>query len=345
MTERSPNLDLLRTMAVMFVVSSHLLLDNFPPLVGWFHLQSLGTLGVMIFFVHTCLVLLQSIERHTVINGAPPSALSFLVARAFRIYPMSIVVVVTLAMLERIATGTQPSLSTFLSNVFLIQNLTGDSNITPVLWSLPFELQMYLFLPALYSVASVPLWRSARTVALLWCASLGLIALFLLLGWNTDLIKFFPCFLPGVLAYTLRGAPKTWGSLLLFGYVGTLAFVYPLLVGMGLSATVLAWISCLSLGLLIPRCVQLESRWLQSCSSTIARYSYGIYLVHVPVMHLCFDYFGGLPGYLSWLSFFAGVAGLSYLGYHLIEKPGIEFGHALMRRMNARVSGTMRQLH
>jgi peptidoglycan/LPS O-acetylase OafA/YrhL len=59
----SRNLDLLRSLAVFFVVVSHI-----PHFVDWpllpYSFDALGRLGVAMFFVHTTLVLLQSLERH-----------------------------------------------------------------------------------------------------------------------------------------------------------------------------------------------------------------------------------------------------------------------------------------
>jgi peptidoglycan/LPS O-acetylase OafA/YrhL len=334
MSDRSPNLDVLRALAVSFVVTSHLLIEHHFTSIGSYHTQSLGTLGVLIFFVHTCLVLMQSLERQGRSYGHRSMALSFLIARAFRIYPMSIVVVVLVGLVDRISSHTHPTLFTFLSNVFLVQNLTGSSSVTPVLWSLPFEFQMYLFLPSLFIVASVATRHAWRWIAALWYVSVALVLLLWKLGLSFELIKFFPCFLPGVLAYCLRDTPKYCPSALLFGYVCAAATIFPVLVGLGCSATVLSWAICLVLGAIIPRCREVESRWLQQCGDTIARYSYGIYLVHVPILYLSFVYFHALPRLLAWLLFIGGVTTASYLAYHYIEKPGIAYGRALTHRLN-----------
>jgi peptidoglycan/LPS O-acetylase OafA/YrhL len=245
---------------------------------------------------------------------------------------MSIVIVVLVASVEWTFSDTPPSLFAFLSNVFLIQNLTGSPSVTPVLWSLPYELQMYLFLPALFTVASSG--RAWRRIVALWCASVALVLLLWRFGLGFDLIRFFPCFLSGVLAYCLRNTPRTRPPFLLFAYVGAVAAIFPLLVGMRLSATVLSWVICPMLAMIIPKCREVKSRWLQRCGDTIARYSYGIYLVHVPILYLSFKYFDTLPRFAAWALFISGVAIASYLAYHYIEKPGIEFGRVLMDRIN-----------
>src|SRR5690242_15749179 len=57
----SPNLDLLRTLAVLYVVIFHLLLFFEKTNLGL--LWSIGHWGVLLFFVHTSLVLMFSLER------------------------------------------------------------------------------------------------------------------------------------------------------------------------------------------------------------------------------------------------------------------------------------------
>jgi peptidoglycan/LPS O-acetylase OafA/YrhL len=331
--DHSPNLDLLRMLAVSFVVFSHLLIDNAMTHLGPYHSQTLGTLGVMIFFVHTCLVLMRSLERQDQCYGHRALAVSFLAARFFRIYPLSIFIVVVLAAARHMHAPAYPTLSTFLSNVFLVQNLTGAESVTPVLWSLPFEVQMYLFLPGLYwwtNTAAQPAWRP---IVGLWCGFVALSSVLWRLGMNVDLIKFFPCFLPGVLAYCMRQARWRWPPRVLFSYVLAAALIYPLLVGIGASATVLSWFICLILGALIPMCSGVTRRSLRLCGRVVARYSYGIYLVHVSVMNFAFHYVPGIPRSLAWFIFLVGIIVLPYCLYHLIEKPGIDVGRLLVARL------------
>jgi peptidoglycan/LPS O-acetylase OafA/YrhL len=84
MKQVSPNLDLLRASAVLLVFVSHL-----PYSVGssW-DLDFLGHYGVMMFFIHTSLVLAMSLARIERQNENVVT--SFYIRRAFRIYPLSI---------------------------------------------------------------------------------------------------------------------------------------------------------------------------------------------------------------------------------------------------------------
>lgn len=343
-TSSSPNLDLLRSLAISFVVISHLLLDQSLVNPGGFDTHILGTLGVLIFFVHTCLVLMFSLDRQTHILGTPPTTVSFLMVRAFRIYPLSIVVVVLLSLIERMHSGTGPSLPTFLSNIFLIQNLTGSANVTPVLWSLPYEFQMYFFLPVLFIWSRLSGKYSSSGIAALWCASVALVLVFWRLGIDFSLIKFFPCFLPGVLAFCQRRLPRNYSPGVLFAYVGAIAIIYPSLVGHGANATVLSWLICLMLGMLIPRCAEIRSDLIRKVGSVIARYSYGIYLVHDPIRHFSFHYLKGISPFTQWSVFVVAVAGLSYLAYHFIEKPCIELGRSAVNRFNFNRARTAQDL-
>lgn len=333
MNSASPNLDLLRSLAITFVVTSHLLLDRSLVNPGGYDTHTLGTLGVLIFFVHTCLVLMFSLQRQAGIYGNN-FAVSFMVARAFRIFPLSIIVVVLLALVERMHAGTGPSLPTLLSNILLIQNITGSASITPVLWSLPFEFQMYFFLPALYLLSQSSGKQSSRYIVALWCAFVGLVSVFWLLGVDFSLIKFFPCFLPGVLAFCQRRRTRNLPPAVLVAYVGGVALIYPLIVGHGVSATVFSWLICFVLGIIIPRCEEIKSHLVRTGSNIIARYSYGIYLVHDPIRYFCFHYLKGLSSFESWSLFICAVVGLSYLAYHWIEKPDIALGRVLVNRLN-----------
>src|SRR5271155_3842427 len=83
---KSTNLDFLRSIAVLLVFCSHL----FSLLLGeeekWGFLFHLGQLGVLMFFVHTCLVLMWSLARSS-LQGWRLFA-SFYIHRGFRLYPL-----------------------------------------------------------------------------------------------------------------------------------------------------------------------------------------------------------------------------------------------------------------
>ena len=60
---------LVGSLAVTFVTLSHGPGLAEKELIRVFHVPSVGALGVMIFFVHTCLVLMLSLERQTAYSG------------------------------------------------------------------------------------------------------------------------------------------------------------------------------------------------------------------------------------------------------------------------------------
>lgn len=315
------------------VIISHL-----GPAIGWsgdahFHLQALGLMGVAIFFVHTCLVLMMSMDR----EPGDGLAARFLIRRIFRIYPLSVVVVVALAAagIGRLHAGE------FAANLLLVQNITGAPSNPAPLWSLPFEIQMYLVLPALYGICRR---RSAvLLIALLWVASVLFIIAASRTAANYHLLKYVPCFLPGVLAFVLLSRAKRepglgWGTL--FAYVAVAATVFPVLVAKGAEETPLLWLICLGLGLLIPQCRQLKATWLAAAARTVATYSYGIYLVHGTCAEIAFGQLAGYPEVLKWAVFIGGTGLLSFAGYHLVEKPGIALGVRLAHRYRHRDSAS-----
>jgi peptidoglycan/LPS O-acetylase OafA/YrhL len=122
--------------------------------VGPVSLRAFGRWGVLIFFVHTCLVLSYSLERNS-------AFWPFLARRVFRIYPLSVVVVLCVVALAIPVgfPGDHFSLpnrepSNVLLNLLLLQNISGGISVLAPLWSLPYEMQMYLLLPALFYLIS-----------------------------------------------------------------------------------------------------------------------------------------------------------------------------------------------
>jgi peptidoglycan/LPS O-acetylase OafA/YrhL len=323
---QSANLDLLRSIAVAFVVLSHL-----RYFLGWSHeavysLETLGRQGVAIFFVHTTLVLLMSLERTRETFGA------FMVRRVFRIYPLACTVVVLTSLPGLL--GREPlDAGMFMSNLLLIQNVTGHPSSPQPLWTLPYELQMYLLLPALFGLT-----QTSR--AQLWVATLcgsALVAAFAAFAAGVDfrLLKFFPCFLPGALAFVFwRPRLPSW---ILFAYVAASSLIIPTLAAAGCPELPMFWIFCMLLGWAVASCRPVTSSPLAVVGKTIATYSYGVYLTHIIALGLAFA--DGGRGPLEWLICLAALPTLAWIAYRYLEHPAIQMGRRFATARPARMHG------
>ncbi|HEY4381158.1 MAG TPA: acyltransferase [Acidobacteriaceae bacterium] len=352
------NLDLLRAVAVGLVFAQHLLQSMGIPVVGDF-----GHLGVLFFFVHTSLVLMFSMDR----LGLSGTSLYrvFSIRRIFRIYPLSIVCVL-LVVGFHIPSDFWSSgyvwlgWPAFLSNCFLIQNITHTDSVSIVLWSLPFEVQMYAILPVLFWLTHR--FPSLRTVWIVWFAAVAIAtAEYILRGRGCDpgwmVTSYIPCFLAGVVAWRLmRGrAPRLHGALwiltlaaLVAAYIGVQAYG-PRLLGMldralrhrsgnwwPIYASMLDdCFFCGITGSLLPLFANVASMWLAALTRQIAKYSYGVYLSHVPILWLCFGVLRiGSPAGSAILALLL-TAAVSVVLYYAIEYPAIRFGkHLAMRTID-----------
>lgn len=316
------NLDLMRSFAVLLVVLDHILLAQGITTVGRWQPAWMGVAGVYLFFVHTCLVLMGSLERK-------PHTLDFYIRRAFRIYPLVLVALTAVLIFRAPVAGTptayfayaHPSLYDILANALLLQNLTGTDNLMSVLWSLPLEVDMYVLLPVLFFFVrrNLSLWP----LLLLWSLAAALALPYVDDG--NHFLTVIPCFLPGVMAYVLfrRTRPRLSAGL------------FPLFL-MGLCALFLlrpsvqnSWPLCLALGLGLPFFRQIRSVPIARASHEIAKYSYGMYLGHPFAIVLGFYL---LHGHALWLQLgvtLAAIVILSVAAYHLLEKPMINLGARL----------------
>ena len=291
---------MLRAFAVLVVAGSHLYrYCGFAPRYAVF-VANLGVGGVLVFFVHTSLVLLLSMQRMKPNN----LTLSFYIRRAFRIYPLCWVAIALV-----LATGLtdvdhqrilQMGWRGTLVSALLLQNVIRYPNIEMPLWSLPWEVQMYLFLPAFYfaltrhSRKSAPLamWVGATALAIA-CTSLSLPRAF-------HASIFPPMFIGGMVAYRLlSGAPVKlpsflWPIALLALMVARCSLLNQVLIDTPRNAIVNA-ITCLVLGLAIPLFEEVRCGWLSCLAHLIAKYSYGIYLLHVPCLALVFLHLSPFP--------------------------------------------------
>jgi peptidoglycan/LPS O-acetylase OafA/YrhL len=91
------NLDLLRTLAVCDVVGFHLLLFFKKGNLG--SIWAIGRWGVLLFFIHTSLVLMLSLERQEQKLAGTNIFWPFYIRRIFRILPLSMLVVTLIGIL------------------------------------------------------------------------------------------------------------------------------------------------------------------------------------------------------------------------------------------------------
>jgi peptidoglycan/LPS O-acetylase OafA/YrhL len=331
---RSPssNLDCLRAIAVLAVVACHTLLT-----IGYKPPDAACSVGVMLFFVHTSLVLMSSLERIE-LTGAPLFQ-TFYLRRLFRIYPLSIfcVTVIVLFQLPRAPwwPWSSPDAFTILTNLSLSMNLFYKAEVTSVLWSLPLEVQMYVFLPALYLVGKT---YRLKGVAVLWIGAVAAALVLPAISGRLSIAYFMPCFVAGVAAYFL-GFKVPHPRLPFAGWLGMIGsglLLYPSVYAL-LNDHIANWLLCLWIGLSAPFFVELQQPIAKRIASLIARYSYGIYLTHLLVLWFAFIVLKDQAWLVQYGIFALLGIGIPVLLYHLVEHPMIRFGVKLTARQALRM--------
>jgi peptidoglycan/LPS O-acetylase OafA/YrhL len=337
--KQDPNLDILRSIAVLSVFCTHWVqvVDGLP-LKIWqalgIDLEALGQAGVLLFFVHTCRVLMQSLEDKSAMLSGWPLARHFYTRRAFRVYPLS-----TCLILLAVACRIPPNalhvmyrwqgMHWLAGNLLLMQNIFAVSLVSTPLWSLPHELQMYLVLPLLFW------WLNGRGIARLatvYAGGVALSAVFphLWTGRGHLIFHFVPCFLGGVLAYGLASVVQPRAPAWLWS-LSVLAVILAYVKAPYSDAT---WakdsLLCAVVGLMIP--------WFRSnrgasskIAAWIARYSYGIYLAHTPLLWLIYRH-SMLRGWRVAALFVVATISVSVAAYYVIEAPLIRLGTRIANR-------------
>ena len=335
----SANLDILRSFAVSVVLIDHLVRTlaahtGFHNAAVMAFTSQIGHAGVLAFFVHTSLVLMYSLERLN--RTAGRVGLRFYLRRFFRIYPLS-VFCITLVLVFHIPISAWRDASVItprviLANLFLVQNLFTKISVINSLWSLPYEVQMYLVLPALY-------YLSRRKNSLIYLGGLFVVfcCLGFLISWKTDhlnMAAYIPCFICGVLCFSLRDRIPASVSSVLWP-----PFVLLLISGWCLTNLHdgpnfwIGWIFCLLLGLAINLFHDSTNKPLNVVAEKVALYSYGVYLIHVPVLYLVFMVLNIKNLFFGPLLFVALTFAASVILYHFIEYPFIEIGRILSSRV------------
>ena len=320
----STNLDLLRAIAVLCVFGGHT--AKYALGVKEDSVWHFDQMGVLIFFVHTALVLMRSLDRMDETSGH--LFIAFYVRRAFRIYPLSILCVsgaFWFSLSPNITEGFSRhwTIKELVTNLTLTQNLFYADNMWGGLWTLPLEVQMYVMLPFLFVAFRrlSPWWLLA-----LWAISIPIAAAQQTFVARLSVFSFVPCFLGGVIAWRLeKNVPPRFAARL-----------FPLaLVGVSL-----VWLFstrryqlyhrsafCLLLGLTLPQFHNFRSSWIVWPSKIIAKYSYGIYMAHMLALITAFHLLPEAAPTTRWIVFLSLAVILPLLMYHVVEDPMIRVGH------------------
>jgi peptidoglycan/LPS O-acetylase OafA/YrhL/glycosyltransferase involved in cell wall biosynthesis len=265
-----------------------------------------------------------------------PNLFRFYVRRFFRIYPLYLAVIVlqALALAGMAPGGPLANVGATLSYLFFnaifanfVQHdiggvMTGlvDPSLNASLWTLKIEFGLYLTLPFLWRLIE-------RTGAKMIAGIFVLSALYYSLVWNAgyqDFAKQLPgqlqYFVLGIAAYKYRDRLRLGRAAGLAATVGLTVvvtalqrdhpiFIFPIAIaGLVIVATLYA-----------PR-LRMETD-----------ISYGVYLLHAPIIQLAL--LTGLyrPGWLGLLVVLSVVTMLSLIAERLVERPGIDAGRRIAR--------------
>jgi len=136
--------------------------------------------------------------------------------------------------------------------------------------------------------------------------------------------RFVPCFLPGIVAYRLWRRPRVLPGFLwpVFLLLCCTAFV----LFSGSEPIQTGWFICFGIGLAACLFRELRESFLARLVRRIARYSYGIYLLHYFALWLAFVVCRSLNTGLQITIFAATVVTLPVILYHSVEAPLITAG-------------------
>ncbi len=270
-----------------------------------------------------------------------PHPLRFYVRRAFRIYPLWLVVLfLSVAVQLPTSPADAPHFAFFhagrkelLENATLTFNWFAGARLIGASWSLPIEVQMYVVLPFIYFFM-----RSYRR---LWpLLVLDAVAMFTSRSMepaiSSTLVFCTPLFLPGAMAYILykHTSPRlpSWTFAV---WLFSLVFFLNLYAARTQDSFRIGWLFTLLIGMSLPLFHQI--RWQPLCRAThlIARYSYGIYLCHFAAIAVAVHYLRAYNIAIRTGSFFLTLTVLSIGFYHAVEKPMIGFGSKIAKRLES----------
>jgi peptidoglycan/LPS O-acetylase OafA/YrhL len=318
----------LRGIAVLLVFAGHVVAHFGDPAFWVLEPSAWGTLGVVLFFVHSGCVNMQSIHRHVEKYGTHRLTAAFVTRRALRIYPLSCVVVGVVYFFRLPVSGGMHWLAgtgrgELLASLMLVQNWRRHGELLGTLWSLPYEMQLYCLFPAIYLI------NRRRPLRLAWLAVVLIaIAVSLRSAPIPNMAFYLLLFTPGFLAYQARHRP-TLPAWTLFAL---LAFCCA------------AWAKCWHqpywpiiaglVGVSLPWLKECENATINGVAGWVSKYSYGIYLLHYPAIWFSFDYIRA-PRAFQACTLLVITFGGAVVAYRMIEEPMLRAGTRLAGRIVA----------
>ena len=332
MDKRVKGLDLLRLLAVLFVMLFHY---AYRGAVGetpftalsvpdWHPVVKYGHLGVHLFFVISGFVIAQSTQ------GRGP--LEFVMARFTRIYP-AFLVCMTLTFAVTVLFGAPEfaaSLKQWIANLVIFAPALHQPFMDGAYWSIVYEIIFYGWVTLL--IAKSRFDRHGTAIALCWMIvsvanesfgpSVAIRRLFL-----TDASGFF---LAGITIYRLHKAGPSFAQGVLLTLSAELAVGQAIIVsrynvihyGADLSKPVVIAIALGAIGL-VGLCTQLRRELLpKRAAIAIGGLTYPLYLLHQHVGFIIFDRLDGrMPAKALTLATMAGMLVVALALYVLVERP------------------------
>ncbi len=367
---RQPGLDLMRALAILWVMLFHFRLSiGIPHLLYW--PSRYGWMGVDLFFVLSGYLIGSQLLR-PYLKGAEPSLPQFYIRRAFRILPafLAVLGLYVFVPLFREAPGLSPvwQFLTFTEN-FRIDYL-HDQAFSHV-WSLCVEEHFYLVLPLLVLVLMRKPRFSKALAVILSILVFGIVVRgwiylhqlkpLLLAGDNEFYLRYteriyYPTYtrLDGLLVGVVLAAVKTFrplwwqkmmdrGWVLLFTGSSVCALAMWLFFDrFGFPATLIGFpLMSAGLGLLVAASIS-PSCWLSKVRGfgLIATLAYSVYLTHKEIAHLDRMYLGRYlqnGGWLAFLIVFSTCFLAAAVLYFAIERPFLRLRKRLQKRTNVAV--------
>lgn len=343
-------IDALRGVAALSILIYHTVLVPNPHLPVPYGTRSLfyaGGAGVQLFFVVSAFTLCLSWHARGRRAGR---VVGFYVRRAFRILPL-FYTMLAITLVADWYRGNPHRIKEVVANVLVLFNLVPGraSGIAPASWTIGVEVLFYWMFPLLASASrTVPraLVGTAVAVGVAWAFHVALWRSSVPAEFRADVFAYslflaLPVFLAGFAAHAVfarGGLPRPWGPVATaLGLAGAAALAYS---GAFNSVAVYDWVTPAWVLLLLGLIASPNRLIVNPVTRFYGRISYSLYLCQFPVVIALIPAYRAcyrLPGTVVPLLLCGGLSvvamtPVAWLGYQIVEKPGMRLGSKLLRR-------------